>query len=77
MVSIASHGVEREGYVRSNLASGDASEMVTSKQGLMGVKCNQTISSPQKASSMARLRTREANTGLNQLKEARTDMKMR
>ena len=64
MVSIALHRAEREGYVQSNPTSRDASQMVTSKQGLMGVRCNQTRSSPWKVSSMAKPRTREASTSI-------------
>ena len=64
MISIALHGVEREGYVRNKPASGDASQMVTSKQGLVGVGCNQTISSPRRALSMAKPRTRKASTSI-------------
>ena len=63
MVSIASHGAKRERYVRSNPKFGDASQMVTSKQELMGVGCKQTRSSPQRASSMTKPRTREALIG--------------
>ena len=39
----------------------DASQAVTSKQGLMSVGCNQTRSSLRREQSMAKPRTREAN----------------
>ena len=64
MISMSSHGAGREWYVESNPASGDASQMVTSKQGLMGVRCNQTRSGPRRASSMSKPRTRETNTSI-------------
>ena len=65
MVSIASLGAEkREGYAWSDSASGDASQVVTSEQGLMGVRCYHTGSSLQRAQNMAKLRTREANTSI-------------
>jgi len=38
---IARSGKRKE-YARSNPASGDASQMITPKQGLMGVECNHT-----------------------------------
>ena len=64
MVSIASHGKEKEGYARSNQHNGDASQMVTSKQGLMGVGCNHTTINPLRVSSMGKPRTREANISI-------------
>ena len=54
----------RGGYIRSNPASGDASHIVTSKQGHMGVKCNHTTANLLRVSSMAKPRTREANTSI-------------
>ena len=65
MVSIASHGEEKERYARSNQHNGDASQMVTSKQGLMGVGCNHATKNSLRASSMAKPRTREANISIN------------
>ena len=53
-----------ERCARSNWYHGDASQMVTFKQGLMGVGCNHTTTNLLRASSMAKLRTREANTGI-------------
>jgi len=35
MVSISSHGAEKEGYARSNRHHGDASQVVISRQGLI------------------------------------------
>ena len=65
MVRIASHGVKkREGYARIDSASGDASKMVTPKQGLVGVRCNHTTKNLLRASNMAKPRTREANTSI-------------
>ena len=53
-----------ERYAQSNLASGDASQMVTSKQGLMGVGHNHTTTNLQRVSNMAKPRIREANTSI-------------
>ena len=50
-----------ERYARSNQYHSDASQMVTSKQGLMGIKCNHTTTNPLKVSSEAKPRTRKAN----------------
>ena len=52
------------GYVWSNSASIDASQMVTFEQGLMGVGCNHTRSSLRRVLSMAKPRTREACTSI-------------
>ena len=53
-----------EMYAQSNWHHGDASQMVTSKQGLMGVRCNHTTINPLRASSVVKPRTREANTSI-------------
>ena len=53
-----------ERYARSNRHHGDASQMVTSKQGLMVVRYNHTTTNPLRASSVAKPRTREANTSI-------------
>ena len=53
---------KRERYAQSNWHHGDASEVVTSRQGLMGVGCNQITTNLLKALSVARPRTREAST---------------
>ena len=50
-----------ERYARSNQYHSDASQMVTSKQGLMGIRCNHTTTNPLKVSSEAKPRTRKAN----------------
>ena len=39
-------------------------QTVTSKQGLTGDECNHTTTNPLRASSMAKPRTREANTSI-------------
>ena len=62
---------KREGYAWSNPESGDASQMVASEQGLMGIGCNHTRSSPRGAPDMAKPRTRKANTSIkNRSKQA-------
>ena len=43
------------------LASGDASHMVTSEQGHMGVECNHTTTNLLRVSNVVKPRTREAN----------------
>ena len=53
-----------ERCARSNHRHDDASQVVTSKQSLMGVRCNHTTTNPLRASSMAKLRTREANINM-------------
>ena len=53
-----------ERYAQSNRHRGDASQMVTSKQGLICIGCNHTTTNPLKVSSVAKPRTREANTGI-------------
>ena len=59
--SISSHGAEK-GYAQSKLASRRCiSQVVTPKQSHTGVGCNHTRSSTQRALSMAKPRTREAN----------------
>ena len=50
-----------ERYAWSSQHHGDVSQMVTSKQGLMGVECNHTTINPLRESSMAKPRTRKAN----------------
>ena len=55
---------KRERHARSNWHHGDASQMVTSKQGLTGVGCNHTTTNPLRVSSIAKPRTREANTSI-------------
>ena len=53
-----------ERYAQSNWHRGDASQMVTSKQGLVGVRCNYTTTNPLWVSNMAKPRTRETNTSV-------------
>ena len=60
---IAQNG-KGERYARSNRYHGDASQMVTPKQGLMSVECNHTTTNPLRASSVAKPRTREASTSI-------------
>ena len=51
-------------YARSNRHHGDASQMVTSKQDFMVVRCNHTTTNPLRASSVAKPSTREAITSI-------------
>ena len=53
-----------ERYAQNNWYRRDASQMVTSKQGLMGVGCNHTTTNPLRASSVAKTRTKEANASI-------------
>ena len=55
---------KRERYARSNWHHGDASQMVTSKQGLMGVECNHIAINLLRASGVAKSRTRDANASI-------------
>ena len=50
-----------ERYAQSNWHHGDASQMVTSKQGLMGVEYNHTTINPLRVSNMEKPRTRKAS----------------
>ena len=58
---IIARSKKRERYAQSNRHHDDASQMVTPKQGLMGIECNHTTTNLLRASSMARLRTRKAS----------------
>ena len=52
--------------------------MITSKQDLMGVRCNHTTTNPLRVSNVAKPRTREANTGIkHKSKQASIDMQNR
>ena len=51
-------------YTQSNQHHGGASQVVASEQGLMGFECNHTTMNLLKASSMAKPRTRKANTSI-------------
>ena len=53
-----------ERYAQSNRHHGDASQMVTPKQGLMGVGINHTTTNPLRVSNVAKPRTRDANTSI-------------
>ena len=59
------HVIPRSGKgercARSNWHHVDASQMITSKQGFMGVGCNHTTTNPLRALSVAKPRTREAS----------------
>ena len=62
-----------ERYARSNRHHGNASQMATSKQGLMGVKCNHTTTNLLRALNVAKRRTRETNTSIkHRSKQAQT-----
>ena len=51
-------------YARSNPASRDTSQVVTSKQGLIGVGHNHATTNPLKTSNVAKPRIRKANTSI-------------
>ena len=53
-----------ERYAQSNRHHGDASQVVTPKQGLVGIEYNHTTTNPLSASNMAKPRTRKANTSI-------------
>ena len=53
-----------ERYARSNRLYSDASQVVTSKQGLIGVRCKHATTNSLMASSVAKTRTREASTSI-------------
>ena len=59
-----------EMYAQSNRHCGDASQMVTSRQGLVGVRCNHTTTNPLRVSNVAKPRTRETNTSKHRNKQA-------
>ena len=61
---IITQNEKEERYARSNRHHGDASQVVTSKQGLMGVGCNHTTTNPLRVSNVAKPRTREANKSI-------------
>ena len=67
---------QKQGYAQSNRHHSDASQVVTSKQDLIGVKCNHTTTNPLKVSYVAKLRTRKANTSIKHRaqKQASIDM---
>ena len=53
-----------ERYARINRHHSDASQVVTPKQGLMGVGSNHITTNPLRASSMVKPKTREASTSI-------------
>ena len=53
-----------ERYARSNWHHGDASQMVTSKQGLIGIRCNHTATNSLRASNVVKPVTRKANISI-------------
>ena len=53
-----------ERYARSNRHHGDASQVVTSKQGLMGIEHNYTTTDTLRVSNVAKPRTKEASTSI-------------
>ena len=55
-----------ERYAQSNRHHGDASQVVTSKQGLMGIGRNHITTNLLRASNVAKPRTKEANTSIKQ-----------
>ena len=61
---IIAHSTKGERYARSNWHHGDASQVVTPKQGLIGIGYNHTTTNSLRASSVAKLKTREANISI-------------
>ena len=55
---------KEERHARSNRHHDDVSQVVTCKQGLLGVERNRITTYPQRASSMAKPRTGEANMSI-------------
>ena len=68
---------KREGYARRNPTFGDASQMVTPNQSLMGVGCNHTTTNLLKASNVAQPRSRVANMEDKAQKQANIYMQIR
>ena len=54
-----------ERYAQNNQLHSDASQVVTSKQGLIGVRCNHATTNLLRVSSVAKTRTREASTSID------------
>ena len=64
-------------YARINRHRSDASQVVTSKQGLMSIGRNHTTIYTWRALSMAKPRTRKANTGIkHRSKQTSIDMQI-
>ena len=55
---------KEERHAQSNQHHGDASQVVTSKQGLVSVRCNHTTTNLLRVSSVAKPRTRKASTSI-------------
>ena len=53
-----------ERYAQSNRHHGNASQVVTPKQGLMGIGCNHTTTNLLRVSSVVKPRTRKANISI-------------
>ena len=65
MVSISSHGAKKgEGVHEATSIMTMHPQMVTSEQGLMGVRCNHSTTNSLRASEVAKPRNREANTSI-------------
>ena len=58
---IIAWSVKGERYARSNWHHCDASQMVTSRQGLVVVRCNHTTTNSLRASSVVKPRSKKAN----------------
>ena len=61
---IIAYSEKRGGYAQSDWHHGDASQVVASKKGLMGVGCNHATTNPPRVLNVAKPRTREANTSI-------------
>ena len=70
---ITARSEKGERYTRSNQHHGNASQMVTSKQGLMGVGYNHTTTNSLRALSVAKPRTRKANIEASKHRHANMD----
>ena len=55
---------KEERHARSNRHHDDVSQVVTCKQGVLGVERNRTTTYPRRASSVAKPRTRKANMSI-------------
>ena len=64
MVSTSSHRAEKGKGMHKVTSIRDASQVVTSKQGLVGIECNHTTTNPLRVSNMAKPRAIEVNTSV-------------
>ena len=62
MVRTSSHRAEKGKGMHKATSIRDASQVVTSKQGLVGIECNHKTTNPLRVSNMAKPRAREVNT---------------